>query len=220
MSGGEAVFGKGTFLRRAGLVVFAVLMALTGARCGSAAAPTTQIIGFPVPSSSTLPGTPGHFDNGEFSFDYPADWPVLADDVESGGVMYILAVMGQGTWREGCVRSGNSMTCGADTFDVAAGGILVKVYRWWGSPFVPCSGDVQANATFGGLAVRQRTSGSVTSWEIRVPGNEFGQGNNIFFEAHTSEPAQLAKAEAIVASFRWSASAGPGACASTSPGVS
>jgi hypothetical protein len=180
--------------------MLAVAALATGlAACdGATATPTSLTTAIP-----TLPGTPGHFDNGEFSFDYPAAWPVIADGVESGGVMYILAVMGQGSWREGCVRTGNSMACGADAFDVLPGGILVKVYRWWGGPAVGCSGDVQANATFGSLAVRQRTSGSMTSWEIRVPGNEFGQGNNIFVEAHTDNAAQLARAEAVVASFRW-----------------
>jgi hypothetical protein len=39
----------------------------------------------PIPS---LPGTPGHYDNGEMSFDYPADWPILAAQVpESCGVI-------------------------------------------------------------------------------------------------------------------------------------
>jgi hypothetical protein len=153
-----------------------------------------------VPS---IPGTPGHFDDGTLSFVYPVDWPVIAGGFSSGGVEYVLAVLGQGEWREGCVQTDSSMTCGSDTFQVAPGGILVKVYRWGGGPAVPCRGDTQANATFGETAVRKTIDGTTTSWEIRAPGNEFGQPNNIFVEAHTSAPTQLTRAEALVASLRW-----------------
>jgi hypothetical protein len=160
----------------------------------------------------SIPGTPGHFDNGELSFDYPADWPVLAGGFSSGGVEYVLAVLGNGTWREGCVYTANSMTCGPDTFDVSRGGILVKVYRWWGGPMVLCRGDTQANATFGDLAVRKTVDGTMTTWEIRLPGNEFGQPNNIFVEAHTSSSSQLARAEDLVASFQWIDTSGNFGC--------
>jgi len=165
-----------------------------------------------VSPTSTFPGTPGHFYDGELSFDYPADWPVLAGGFSSGGVEYVLAVLGNGTWREGCVYTANSMTCGPDTFDVSPGGILVKVYRWWGGPMVPCRGDTQANATFGDLAVRKTVDGTMTTWEIRLPGNEFGQPNNIFVEAHTSNPSQLARAEDLVASFQWIDTSGNFGC--------
>jgi hypothetical protein len=157
----------------------------------------------PPSAGPSLPGTPGHFDDGQMSFDYPTDWPTIAGGFSSGGVEYVLAVLGDGTWREGCVYGENSISCGPDTFDVPPGGILVKVYRWWGGPAVPCRGDVQANATFGDLAVRKTVDGTATTWEIRVPGNEFGQNNNIFVEVHTGSPSQLARAEALVASFRW-----------------
>ena len=46
----------------------------------------------------------------------------------------------------------------------------------------------------------------MTTWELREPGGQFGQVNNIFVEAHTENPVELASAEALVASFRW----GPG----------
>jgi hypothetical protein len=165
----------------------------------------------------SLPGTPGHFDDGQESFDYPTDWPTIAAGFSSGGVEYVLAVLGDGTWREGCVYGENSISCGADTFDVPPGGILVKVYRWYGGPMVPCRGDTQANATFGDLAVRKTVDGTATTWEIRVPGNEFGQPNNIFVEVHTSDPSQLARAEALVASFRWLDSSGSVNCSPAPP---
>jgi hypothetical protein len=97
------------------------------------------------------------------------------------------------------------MVCGAETFGVAPGGVLVEVYRWYGGPLPQCNGDQQANATFGDLAVRQTNNPTYTSWEIRDPGNEFGKPNNIFIEVHTSDPARLAQAVAMVTSFRWTA---------------
>lgn len=156
----------------------------------------------------SLPGTPGHFDNGEFSFDYPTDWSVLAgSDDGATGVMYVLAVLGNGSWRESCQHGADGtrswVSCSTDAVDVPSGGVVVKIYQWYGGPAVPCRGDTQANATMGDLAVRKTVDGSVTKWEIRVPGNEFGQNNNIFVEVHTSSSSQLARAEDLVASFRW-----------------
>jgi hypothetical protein len=156
----------------------------------------------------------GHFENGQWAFDYSTDWPVLAGGFDSGMVEHVIAVLGQGTWREGCVYAENGVSCGADTFDVAPGGILVKVYLWYGGPAVPCRGDTGGNATLVDQAVRQRAdaSGSTTTWEIRMPGNEFGQPNNVFVEAHTSNPAELARAEALVSSFRWLSTSGSMQC--------
>ena len=136
--------------------------------CGGPAPTATA----PAPSASTaaaataaptLPGTPGHFDNGEFSFDYPADWPVRSAGYDFQ-VEYVLAVLGDATWTgEGC-RKGAAGSC-SDSIVAAPGQVLVKVYRWWGGPFV--------------------------------------QNNNIFVSVTTDDPAQLARAEALTASFRW-----------------
>lgn len=158
--------------------------------------------------ASTLPGTPGHFDDGALSFDYPTDWAVIAGtDNGAEGVMDVLAVLGTGSWSENCQFAGDSehssMNCGADKIAVPTGGIIVKVYLWYGGPAVPCRGDVQADGTFGDLAVRKTANDSVTTWEIRAPGNEFGQPNNIFVEAHTADATQLARAEAVMSSLRW-----------------
>ncbi len=174
----------------------------------------------------TLPGTPGHFDNGQFSFDYPNSWSTLGGGVASTTVEYVLAVLGTGTWRENCQSgadgSSSWMNCGSDIVEVPAGGIVVKVYLWYGGPFVPCRGDTQANATLGQYAVRKTVEGDLTRWEMRPPGNEFGQPNNIFVEAHTGDPNQLARAEGVVRSFRWKTSdQGPGmGCESPSAVIS
>ncbi|MFI5258952.1 MAG: hypothetical protein ACHQ01_05000 [Candidatus Limnocylindrales bacterium] len=194
--------------RTSAVATLAVCLILASGCSASPAASTT-----PAPS---LPGTPGHFNDGQEAFDFPADWPVIAGGFSSGGVEYVLAVIGEGTWKEGCVYSASSTACSADTVKVPPGGVVVKVYRWWGGPLELCHGDTQANATFGNLAVRKRVDSAVTTWEIRVPGSEFGSNNNVFVEAHTTDSGQLAKAEALVGSFRW---IGPqnGMCPSGAP---
>jgi hypothetical protein len=107
------------------------------------------------------------------------------------------------------------MSCGSDVVDVGPGGVVVKIYRWWGGPAPICRGDTQANATVGAMAVRKTVDGTTTSYEIRSPGNEFGQQpNNVFVEVHTGSAAQLLRAEALVASFRWIDSSVAGACGS------
>jgi hypothetical protein len=113
------------------------------------------------------------------------------------------------------------MHCGSDIVDVPAGAIVVKVYIWYGGPIVLCRGDTQANATLGPYAVRKTVEGNVTHWEIRPPGNEFGQQNNIFVDAHTIDPNQLARAEAVVRSLHFEGSdLGPGmGCDSPSAGA-
>jgi hypothetical protein len=194
------------------------------AGCG-AASPS----GSSVPTTSSpapgLSGTPGHFDDGQLAFDYPSEWSTLGGGSASTRVEYILAVLGNGTWRENCQSgtdaSSSWMSCGVDIVQVPSGGVVVKIYRWYGGPLVPCRGDTVANATLGPHAVRKTVNGDVTSWELRPAGNEFGQPNNIFVEAHTSDPNQLARAEVVVRSLRFDGSdLGPGmGCDSPSAGV-
>jgi len=113
------------------------------------------------------------------------------------------------------------MQCTNETVTVPSGGVVVKVYLWYGAPAVACRGDTEANATFGLNAVRQTAKGDAISWEIRAPGNEFGQTNNIFVEAHTSDAKQLARAQATVTSFLFEpAHDGYPACATDSPEAS
>ena len=144
------------------------------------------------------------------AFDYPADWPVLASgESESCGVIYVLVVFGNGSWNAGTnePEANGAIRCGFDSVSVAPGGVVVRV--WWrgGGPGPMCVGDTQANATLGPNAVRKTVDGAVTSWEIRLPGGEFGMPNNPVFEAHTADPAALAAAESMVASFRWGSGA-------------
>jgi hypothetical protein len=209
-------------VRRTAVALALALVVVEG--CG-AASPTGLTV---ATTSSSVPGlsrTPGHFDDGQLAFDYPGDWSTLGGGIASTTVEYVLAVLGNGTWRENCQSgtdgSSSWMNCGADIVQVPAGGIVVKIYRWYGGPSVPCRGDTVANATLGPNAVRKTVKSDVTSWELRPAGNEFGQPNNIFVEAHTSDQNQLALAEALVRSLHFEGSAlGPGmGCDMPSAGV-
>ena len=193
----------------AALVVVAVAGALLGLRYGSsggALVPTDSPT--PIPS---LPGTPGHFDNGEFSFDYPMDWPVLAYRVpESCGVIYLLAAFGTGGWELGTnqPQANGGVLCGLDSVTVPSGGIVVRIYWRGGGPAPMCESPAPtANETFGSAEALKMVNGDVTTWEFRWPDGQFFWSDDPIFEVHTSDAAQLAKAEAMVASFRWGAQA-------------
>ena len=203
------------WLLAAVLAAAAVAASCTGsAQSGS---PTTVDTSAPSGSSTTvatpvpsLPGTPGHYDDGEMSFDYPTDWPVLAARApEECGVIYVLAVLGTGSWADGTnqPQPNGAYLCGLDSVTVTPGGVVVRIYWRGGGPAPECAGYTQANATFGANAVQETLEGSVTSLEIRLPGGEFFEPNDPIFEVHTFDPALLAKAEAMVASFRWGANA-------------
>jgi hypothetical protein len=203
--------------RGAALLTIALCAMLATACDGAASTPTG--LATPIP---TLPGTLGHFDNGQFSFDYPTDWPVLT--VYQGlpnPTFWVVAVFGTGTWHENCQSGtdsqGDWMTCGADVVTVPTGGIVVKIYWRTGGPAPMCASPAPtANTTFGSTEVLKSVDGDVTSWEFRWPDGQFSWPNDPTFEAHTSDAAQLAKAEAMVASFKWGANA-PSAGGQCSP---
>ena len=165
--------------------------------------------GMPGPAAAgpTLPGTPGHFDNGEFSFDYPAGWQVLAADYQEGMAVHVDAVLGTGAWKTGCVYTGNGGSCTGDTVDVSGGRVVVRIWRRVGGPVDACRGNNKATATFGPNAVYEGSYGSAVDWQIRLPGAEFGWAGNVDVAVWADGQAGRDQAEALVASFRWSAGA-------------
>jgi hypothetical protein len=155
-----------------------------------------------------LPGSPGHFDNGDFTFDYPDNWRTLSGLYDETIVNEVDAVLGTGDWRTGCFETEypdghGSISCTGDTFVVTGGRVVVKVWRRVGGPVDTCGVDIGANATLGSNAVLRTGSDSDPRWEIRNPGQNFGWAYNVFVEAHVDRPAGLAAAEALVASFRF-----------------
>jgi hypothetical protein len=197
-------------LRRAPLLlVVAIVMSAavsTANRLSDRSSDLTAPPPTPVPS---LPGTPGHFDNGEFAFDYPTDWRVL----RSPDPFDVVAVLGIGSWRQDCRTETTSLlmstVCGPYIFDVSDGGIVVIVSRRAGAPGPWCqSPEPTANASAGGNLVLETVDGRMTRWEVARPGKPFSWPENLPFEAHTSSALQLARATAMVASVRWGSAPG------------
>jgi hypothetical protein len=203
--------GKTAF-RRA--IVGVAVVALVVGACTTASPGTSSGSAEPAPS---LPGTPGHFDNGDFSFDYPASWRALSGPYDEGFANEVDVVLGTGVWRTGCTQTTypdghGGGSCTGDAFDVSGGRVVVKVWRRVGGPADECRADVSANATLGPNAVLRTGSDSAPVWEIREPGGQFGWGYNVFIEAHTDGASGVAAAEAVVASFRWAAGRTNGGC--------
>ena len=201
--------GRSRFVAALGIVALLIGACTTVSPGGTA----SQSVG----SGPTLPGTPGHFDNDDFSFDYPAGWRTLSGLYDETIVNEVDAVLGTGDWRTGCAETAypdghGGISCTGDTFVVTGGRIVMKVWRRVGGPVDTCGPDVAANATLGPNAVLRTGSGSSAMWEIREPGGQFGWGYNVFVEAHTDTAAGLAEAEAVVASFRWAPGRTNGGC--------
>jgi hypothetical protein len=157
-------------------------------------------------AAPTLPGTAGHFDNGQLSFDYPTGWRVLAGDYYEGmAVVQVYAVLGTGSWQSGCRSSANGGGCTGDTVDVSSGRVVVKIWSRVDGPVNACMGNDHATATFGPNAVIGSTYGSAVDWQIRYPGAEFQWEGNIDVAVWSDGPAGLAQAQALIASFRWAA---------------
>jgi hypothetical protein len=199
-------------IRRGKAIAVAALCMLAVAACGFGGSIDP---GNPLP---TLPGTLGHFDNGDFSFDYPAGWAILASEYPEGMAVQVDAVLGTGGWQTGCrstaYPNGNGGgSCTGDSFDVSGGRVVVKVWRRVGGPVDVCGVGAGANATLGPNPVLRTGPDSAAVWEIREPGGQFGWGYNVFMEAHSESPAGLAAGEKVAASFRWSASRKNGGCA-------
>jgi hypothetical protein len=157
--------------------------------------------------ASTLPGTPGHFDNGQFSFDYPANWRTISGQQNEGYALSLYAVLGTGDWKNGCYFTSGGGGCTGDTVDVSGGRIVVKLFERVGGPVNECGAGIAANATLGPNAVSKLTDGSATTWEIRQPGADFRWVDNVFVQVWASGPQQVAQAEALVAGFHWTDSA-------------
>jgi hypothetical protein len=197
------MIGRGMHFRGVAAVLAATALVAGVAACdGVEATPTGLATAIP-----TLPGTSGHFDNGEFSFDYPADWHALGGTVEeSCYVIHVAAVIGVGAWELATNRPepNGGVLCGLDSVTVPPGGIVVRIFWRSGGPAPMCQSPAPtANATLGQVEALKTAEGGITTWEFRWPDGQFFWPNNPTFEVHTSDPAQLAKAEAMVASFKW-----------------
>ncbi len=163
----------------------------------------------PSEAAPTLPGGPGHFDDGTFSFDYPNDWTVASGDFLESPATEVFAVLGTGKWRSGCTYSANGGLCTGDVVDVGGGRFVVKLWARVGGPVAMCS-DIPASATFGPNAVLESSEGGAVIWEVRRPGSQFGVEMNVFVQVWADGPAAVRRAQDLVAGFRWDAGVGQG----------
>ena len=186
------------------------LVALIGSACNATASATPEATGLAHFSS---------VDDG-ISFDYPAAWRLIAENQSGDFVHRTIAVVGTGTWTAaGCTSFGNGFNCKDGVLSVGPGQIVVRVYRdHQFGPMMMCDPSPTANATLGRVVARQSGTQSDRTWEIRDPGTPyFGAQNNVWVEARTDDPAQIAKAEALVASLRIDGRDGGVACYSPGP---
>lgn len=140
----------------------------------------------------------GHFDNGEFSFDYPTTWRTFPVSSPSNGMpnpSRTEVVVGNGDWALDCESSGY---CRPDKVDVSGGRVVVKVTRRIDGPPTPCS----SVSPTGPLATRSEEGGMVV-WEIRQPGVPSGYLGNAYLQVWMDGTAAEPEVAALVASFRW-----------------
>ena len=173
------------------------------------------------PSSPSAAPTsrPGHFDNGTFSFDYPTSWHTLSGAFDFPPIQTDI-VIGTGDWKTGCYWTSTGGGCGSDQIDVSGGRVVVKVYRRNDGPMDLCGPRESPNATVGAKAVLKTTDASTTTWEVRLPGGEFGWAGNVFVAAQTENASELARVAALVTSLQWAEGVTAGGCypaASSSP---
>jgi hypothetical protein len=153
---------------------------------------------------ATVPGSAGHYDNGTLSFDYPTYWGVISGGYEEGMAFHVYGILGNGGFYTGCRIVDNGAECLSDKYDLSGGRVVVKIWTRDGGPAPACEdGTYPPNATLGANAVEQTVGPSSVTWEIRQPGANFTFPGNLIVEVHTDNPAELANARALVASFRW-----------------
>lgn len=145
--------------------------------CSSTAPSRSQLAGasaleLALPSVDELT----RYANGVFAFQYPASWPVIADDM--GAVrhyQWIPIVIGTGEWELNChgtPPSGDSLggvSCGVDIFTVDPGEVVVEVYLWM-TPFGEETPPPSAALLPGSLPAVVTNTSSTSLWRIYLPG--------------------------------------------------
>lgn len=135
-----------------------------------------------LPSPSPIGSTPSpsadlaRYVNDSFSFDYPATWRVIDEDINARHYQWIPVVIGTGDWQLNCQTippSGESLggvTCGADIFTVDPGQVVVEFYTWQGPPGQEQTPPPIAVALPSGLRATVDDGPTSSTWQIYVPG--------------------------------------------------
>jgi hypothetical protein len=182
----------------AAVATFAVIALLIDQQIGTAS-PT------PNASAQFQTGSPAseselkHFADDTIAFDYPSDWRVIEMGIEARHYQWILVVVGTGDWTLNChaipptsVIAGG-ITCGADSFTVPPGGVVVEMSTWWGpATFELPTPPPTARELPGGLMATVVEGPTTSTWQLYIP----GWMQPLTIEARFTEPgAELRRAE-------------------------
>ena len=118
-----------------------------------------------------------HFSNDSFSLDYPANWHVIAEDLNARHYEWIPLVVGTGDWMIPCETIAPTLDtlggfhCGRDVYTVPPGGVVVTLTTWQGPgrPFGP-SAPPSAFQLESGLMVTVVDTPMTSIWQVYVPG--------------------------------------------------
>jgi hypothetical protein len=204
---------RSRFVLPAAAVVGLVAVAVV-ALVGSLTRPTPSL----TPGVST--GVPGgtvpeftHYSNDTLSFDYPADWRIIEEGIETQHYRSIAVVLGTGDWRLNCVfvpssdESLGGVSCGPDSFSIQPGGVVVVISTMTGPPVPdelspsPPPGAVELPS---GVWAEVLEQPQASTWRVYAP----GWMHEWTVEARYSDPRveqSRAAVERLVESLEWKA---------------
>jgi hypothetical protein len=161
-------------------------------------------------ASATSSGTGvSVFEGPEYSFAYPSNWRTISSGLDETNVNRVDVVLGTGSWTSGCQTTANGESCGPDAAVVSGDQIVVKVWRQVDGPQWVCTSSEPADATLGSNAVLETVENAGGRWQLRRPGNEFGEQKNVIVDAWFASPEGRVLAEQLIASLRWAPSLDP-----------
>jgi hypothetical protein len=195
-----------------GLAVVSVVGCSSGPTIPSSPTPS-PLPTVPPASASPNPFSSGHYDDGNITFDFPADWNAARGYYPSS-VSDLKAYLSTEPLREPCVPSGDATLCRAPIEGLQPGGVLVSWWRWGlhrGDPGPdPNTGEL---IHVGGRSGRMHDSGaeghclnidSDKAMRLEIPDPTL-DGSWTVMDACLREPVDDAQAQlnAMLASVTW-----------------
>lgn len=189
----------------AGTVAVVVLVSVMAVRLIASPGPTG-----PASVSSSLPGggpALSHYAGPHLSFDYPAQWRLIADHL---GFHYVGLgpVVGTGDWSWSCATlqptggTTGGITCGPVVWTVPPGAVVVEFSSSAGPPGSRSTPPPDAIELAGGVLAADTESPTASIWQFWIP----NVGTSITVEARYAAPRiELARGQvrALIESFRW-----------------
>jgi hypothetical protein len=167
-----------------------------------------------TPSSATLLT---HFSEDGLSFDYPAEWPVIAER-EFSGVNWVPIVVGTGEWSNGCESSGSGTVCTGSEFALDPGEVILELSSQIMGPAeavfdVPSFG---ARLVDGGLAVDVAEVLNGARAAVHVPGRR-GFVLNLKFGGPVTD-SDRAIIDGVIGSLEFAGAVSQGSLRNWAPG--